>query len=498
MKIGLKLPRLSRDSAPAPASAGLSITKGGIEARGLRGVGRRLRQWAAWGAVSMLFFLLFTWLCLPTRAIAWRIGHEARKAGYIVDVKDVSVSLLGTITLEEVTWTFAPSRPDAIPSKFLLETVDIDVSFLKLLVGTVDVDIEAHPIDGLITAHYERDDESSAIQIEVADLPLYDVPKARQALNTQLTGLFALKVALEMPGNKFAKAGGSIEITCAACSIGDGESKLFIPGSKGLKDGTVIPQIDLGTFVGKMVVEKGKATTEGAMETKSEDVEVSVEGEIDFNDPVQKSRIDMTLKLNLTQKLQQRSEKLRLVFQGADAKARLDPPEQGLGYILSGPISNPKFRGIKTKSARESRAEKRARQQKRDASKRKKDEAKSKKEDGKKDDAALDVEPTKPSLPGAPEAQTGVDASPTTTRPGSNPLDVDNAPTGNPSAPPSGAPTEPPPSEPPPAEPPPGEPQVEAAPPDSGEQPQPEETPTVLPPDGSFGASGGPIGEPLQ
>jgi len=75
--------------------------------------------------------------------------------------------------------------------------------------------------------------------------------------------LFALKIDLEMPGNKFAKASGSIELTCAGCRIGDGETKLFIPGSKGLKDGTVIPEIDLGTFVGKMTVDKGVAKKEG-------------------------------------------------------------------------------------------------------------------------------------------------------------------------------------------------------------------------------------------
>ncbi|MBK8236981.1 MAG: type II secretion system protein GspN [Deltaproteobacteria bacterium] len=490
MKIGLKLPSLTLTKGDVPTDG-----KGGM-----RAFARRLRSIAGWGAISLAFFLLFTWLCLPTRAIAWRIGHEARKAGYIIDVRDVSVSLLGNITLEDVTWTFEPSRPDAVPGKFLLTTVDVDVSFLSLLVGNMDIDVEAHAVDGVITAHYERDAEQSSIQIEVADLPLYDVPKARQALNAPLSGLFALKVALEMPGNKFAKAAGTIELTCAACSIGDGEAKLYIPGSKGLKDGTVIPQIDLGTFTGKMVVEKGKATTEGLMETKSEDIELSVEGDIEFKDPVQKSRIDMTLKLNLTEKLQQRSEKLRLVFQGADAKSRLDPPEQGLGYVLSGAISNPKFRGIKAKTARDSRAEKRARQAKRDAAKRKKDEAKGKPKPGEtdaKDDAKAEID-ARPSLPGGPTPPmppTGGDAMPTPTKPGANPLDVENDP------PPGGAttapPSEPPPSEPPPSEPPPPDPNVEPPPPDSGEQ-NVEEVPTILPPDGSFGGSGGPIGEPVQ
>jgi hypothetical protein len=293
-----------------------------------------------------------------------------------------------------------------------------------------------------------------------------------------------------MPENKFAKAEGSIEITCAACKIGDGESKLFIPGSKGLKDGTVIPEIDLGTFIGKMVVEKGTAKTEAPMETKSDDVEVSVEGSIKLKDPFPKSRLDMTVKINLTEALQARSEKLRLVFQSADAKSRLDPPEKGLGYVLSGPVNNPKFRGIKAKSARDSRAEKRARQKKRDDAKRKKEEAKAKKGEG--ETKAID---TRPALPGGPTPsgpegmQPGT--TPTPTKPGENPLDVDNDP--NSGVKPSGAPTEPP----PPVEQPPAEPDPSPEPPPPEPPPeQPEELPSALPPEGSFGGSGGPVGEP--
>lgn len=482
------------------AMPNLSITRGQIPGGepGARGVLRRLRSVALWGSVSFAFFLLFAWLCLPTRAIAWRIGHEARKAGYVIDVRDVSVDLLGDVTLHDVTWTFSPSRPDQAPSKFLIKEIEIDVSFLSLLIGNIDVDIEARPSEGRIVAHYERDSSASAVKVEIEDLPLYDLPKARQALNAPLLGLFALKVDLEMPGNKFAKATGTIDITCAACSIGDGEAKLYIPGSKGLKDGTVIPQIDLGTFVGKMVVDKGTATTEGLMETKSDDVEVSVEGEIVFKDPFPKSRLDMTVKVNLTQSLQQRSEKLRLVFQGADIKARLDPPEQGLGYVLSGPLGNPKFKGIKAKSARETRAEKRAKQRARDEKRKTKDKP------DKPSSAGIDARPSlpgagAPTIPGAP-TDPGAEG-PTKPETGPNGLDVQNVPT-TPPAVPSGAPTPvdpvpvptepppdpepvaPPPEEPPPVDPPPAE--------------EPEEVPTILPPDGSFGGSGGPIGEPVQ
>ncbi|MBC8068065.1 MAG: type II secretion system protein GspN, partial [Deltaproteobacteria bacterium] len=365
MKVGLKLPSLSITRGELPSGAG-----------GLRPLLRRLRGYVGWAAVSMAFFVVFAWLSLPTRAIAWRIGHEAKKAGYIIDVEDVSVSLLGNITLENVAWTFEPSRPDQIPSKFFVKEVEIDISILSLLIGNLHIEVEARRDEGIIIAEYSRSSTESEVHVAIEELPLYDVPKAYQALNAPLMGYFALKIDLVMPDNKFAKAEGAIEITCAACKIGDGVEKLYIPGSKGLKDGTVIPEIDLGTFVGKLVVEKGTAKTDVAMATTSEDIELSVEGNLKLKDPFPKSRLDLTVKVNLSDALQARSEKLRLVFQSADVKSRLDPPEKGLGYVLSGTIANPSFRGIKSKTARDTRAEKRARQKKRDESKRKKDDAK--------------------------------------------------------------------------------------------------------------------------
>jgi type II secretion system protein N len=487
MKLAVKLPSFSMTRGQTPA--------GGDRFRALL---RRTRGVGAWIGIGFAFFVLFAWLSLPTRAIAWRISHEAKKAGYIIDVEDVSVTLFGNVVLENLTWTFEPSRPDQVPTKFLVEEVEIDVSFFSLLVGNVDIEVEARREEGRIFAAYERDTEESSFTLTVEDLPLYDVPKARQALGAPLYGLFALEVQLTMPENKFAKANGTIDITCAACKIGDGESKLYIPGSKGLKDGVTIPEIDLGTFVGKMEVEKGAAKTQGPMATTSEDIALSVEGSIKLKDPFPKSRLDMTVKFNITDAMQAKSEKLRLVIQGSDPKSKLDPPEKGLGYILTGALERPQFRGIKSKTARESRADKRARQQARDAQKRKSRDTR----------GDTKADPNVPAIPGTGEAGVGAGTpTPVPTEPGPNGLDVQPStpppsttpppatppavptmPQPEPTEPTEPAPTEPsgepPPAEPVPAEPVPTEPvepSPEPAPPeDSGEQP------SIVPEDGQL------------
>jgi type II secretion system protein N len=466
VKLTLKLPDFTMTRGKIPGGGG----SGGLRLR------RNLRKIVAWGGIGMLFFMLFAWLSLPTRALAWRLSHEAKAHGYIVDIEDISISPLGGITLENVRWTFAPSRPDQVPTKFVIEEVEIDISVLSLLVGNIDVSLEAQLAEGLVTGHYARGSDESSFGLEIADLPLYGVPKAAQSLNAPLKGIVALKVDLTMPEHQFSQARGVIELSCSSCTIGDGMEKLYVPGSAALKSGIVVPEIDMGTLSGRMTVEDGVATTDGPIETKSDDVWIELAGSLTFKDPFAKSRFEMVLKFNLSEKLQAESEPMRFAIQTANPKTKLDPPEQGLGFKLEGPVSAPRFIGIKTVSRRESRAEKRAKQRERDEKRRKKTTTtksaageKDSKE-GKGDDEGsepkigepLDVQPFDP----------GDDS-------GSNALPPPREPPEYPPPDPSAG--EPPTEEPPPSEPPPEEqPSHEPIPFDSGagqEPPPPEEPP---------------------
>lgn len=416
MKLTVKLPNFSMTRGKIPD---VSSGKGGKRLK-LR---KRLKAIAGWGALGVFFFVTFAWLSLPTRAIAWRIEHEAKKAGIVLEIEDVAIRPWGTVILENVAWTYTPSRPGQIPGKFFVEEVDVGISLLSLMAGNISVDVDVELDEGSIHAEYDKGGDDSRYSFEIEDVPLYGLPKAQQSLNAPLVGIFALKGELELPEHKFEKSTGYLEITCAGCRVGDGETKLFVPGSKGaLANGVTIPEIDMGTLTGRMTIEDGVAKTDGPIETESEDVWIHIEGELELNDPFAKSRFDMVLKFNLSETLQDRSEPMKLMIQTASDKSKLDSPEVGLGFNLRGPVSAPRFYGHKTKSRRERRAEKRESYQKRAEERRKRNAARksssSKKEDPKdakdtrdtKDpktpdpkedppDSGLNVEPIKPALP---------------------------------------------------------------------------------------------------
>ena len=378
MKIRLpNLPSMRRSAAtpaaaPTPAGPGAPapVAIGGVGDR-LRLMSRRLRGAAGWFFLALAVFLVFVWISLPTRAIAWRIGQQAKKAGYIVDIENLSIRPWGTATLYNVKWIYAPSHPGQVPQQTTFEVVDVDVAVFKyLLFGDIEVTLDTAIEEAPIHAEYARNETESSLKISITELPLYDVPKLQQALGAPLKGLFAFNVDLKIPENHFTKAEGEISLECASCTIGDGQELLFIPGSSGLTaKGMTIPEIDLGTLQGKLVVKEGKATAE-TFGTKSNDIEVVVSGDVALADPFSKSEFNLVMKLLVTPALQEKSETLRFAVQTAGPSSKLDGPEQGwLGFKLKGNVGRPRFMGIKSKTQEERLKEKREQAAAREAAK---------------------------------------------------------------------------------------------------------------------------------
>jgi hypothetical protein len=199
-------------------------------------------------------------------------------------------------------------------------------------------------------------------------LPLYSVPKLQEAVNAPVRGVFALSVDITAPGNEWAKSTGRLEVHCYSCSVGDGETKLFVPGSKKasmLSKGVTIPEIDLGTLDGVLIVEDGKAVAE-EFGNESDDLRVKIGGDITFKDPVGKSQLNLLIKVFVSPTLRGRSDQLDLMVATASDKVKMDPPDDGwLGFYLEGNFNNRRFRGIKSKTKAEALRDKREAREKR-------------------------------------------------------------------------------------------------------------------------------------
>jgi transcriptional regulator of acetoin/glycerol metabolism len=151
-------------------------------------------------------------------------------------------------------------------------------------------------------------------------------------------------------------------VHCYSCTVGDGETKLFVPGSKKtsmLSKGVTIPEIDLGTLDGVLEIADGKAVAE-EFGTESNDIVFRISGDIEFDDPIDNSRLNLLIKVFIDPSLRKRSDQVDLLVLTANPKVLMDPPDEGwMGVVLEGNLKHRRFRGIKSKSRQEALREKR-------------------------------------------------------------------------------------------------------------------------------------------
>lgn len=361
---GLPL-RPSPEPPPSSSMSGFASRSG----PSLRDLWPKVRRALVWAFALTLVFIVSAWISLPTRSIAWRIAHEARAKGFNISVEDLSIRPWGSASLNGVVWNFAPSRPDSAPVPFVIEELDVHFSIINyLLFDEIDVEFEGTLDEGTIAGGYFKGDDESRFTASIEDLPLYGVPKLQDTVSAPLRGTFALAIDLTMPEGKWSEANGRMEIHCYSCTIGDGESKLFVPGTAKtsmLAKGVTIPEIDLGTLDGVLQVTDGKAVAE-EFGNESDDIRLRISGDILFKDPVGKSQLNLLFKVFVSPTLRSRSDQLDLMVATASDKVKMDPPDEGwLGFFLEGNFSNRRFRGIKSLTKAEALRVKREAREKR-------------------------------------------------------------------------------------------------------------------------------------
>jgi type II secretion system protein N len=336
----------------------------------IRAIGRVIGRIAAWAGALMVVFVVSAWVALPTDAIIWRVSHEARKAGVNITMEDLSIRPWGSATAKNVTWSFEPTRPDSAAVPFVIEELDVSFSVFKyLLFDEIDVEFEGElDEDATISGAYLKGDDKSRVAFKVDKLPLYAVPKLQDAVNAPVRGLFALDIEINAPKNKWAKSSGHLEVHCRNCTVGDGETKLYVPGAKKtsmLSKGVTIPEIDLGTLDGRIEIKDGKAVAE-EFGSKSDDIQVKISGDITFKDPIGHSRLNLLFKIFISPEARQKSDNIDLLVATASPKVKMDPPNEGwMGVVLEGNFKHRRFRGIKSKSKAQRLREKREARRKR-------------------------------------------------------------------------------------------------------------------------------------
>lgn len=295
---------------------------------------RTFRRSLIVGFLATVVIIAVMWINIPRRAIAWRIEREVAKQGYNLALSKVSVLRpWGKARLDDLVWTLPSKSSKEQADSVHIDALDVSGSMWSYLMDeVVDVDLLATLPEGTIQADVREKDGVVAITGKAKGVPLEWIPKLRSSLQTTVEGKADLVYDLRVEERKISRLNGTLEIFCKDCAVGDGNSKIKLPGATGMaKNGITIPRLHLGELQSRIVFDNGQATVE-KFEFNGDDVKVRAEGTIEIKDGKNGFRPDVGVEVFFDPKLQERSDTFQLMV-NSSLKAKLEGDKKGwLGY----------------------------------------------------------------------------------------------------------------------------------------------------------------------
>jgi type II secretion system protein N len=295
---------------------------------------RILRAFGLRVGFGVLVFFIAFYLSFPYDRVKDQVTAEASQQDLDVQIDSAGPIVGLGIAFEDILVSTRPTDGSK-PSKLRIDGVRVSLSPLARLLGGEAYSVSADALGGDIDIDWELDKTKSALAVKAEEISMADLPGVKETINLPLAGKLGLTIDLAMPGNKNSAATGIVRWTCAACAIGDGKSKFKVAGNPMLSEGLSLPRLKLGDFNGRIVFEKGLGKLQ-AVQARSPDGELAIEGEIRLADQLAYSQVDLYIRFKLSDALLKSSDKLQLILQLIEGMGKR--PDGFYGLRLTGSI----------------------------------------------------------------------------------------------------------------------------------------------------------------
>jgi type II secretion system protein N len=283
---------------------------------------RKLRKVGLHAGVGFVVFLIAFYASLPYDRFKDQVVALASQRNMDVEIGSAGPTLGIGIAFGDIRIATRPTDGSK-PTRLRIESAKIGVSPLARLSGQDAASVSAEALSGDIGIDYRGNRARAQVRVKARELAMAELPGVKDAINLPLAGKLDLNLNLTVTPNRVTDTNGSLGWTCAGCAIGDGKAKLRIAGNPMLAEGLSLPQVRLGDFTGKVVIEKGMARLQ-TVQARSLDGEIYIEGEIRLVDPFPQSLADLYVRFKATDAFIKKSDKLQLLMQLADAGKRSD------------------------------------------------------------------------------------------------------------------------------------------------------------------------------
>lgn len=304
---------------------------------------QQVLAWAGYAAFFVTCFVIAAYFTFPYDKVrdllVARVATSGAPGspGMKLTIGTLGPHWLTGVTLESVVLERPSNVTDEPPSRIEFDELTVSVAPIALLLGRTEVAFSAEIGDGEFDGSYEGT-ETGPHHLEV-ELDAVDLRRlgAGGFLGVPLKGAISGSIDVTVSA-KPVETEGNIELTIGGLRLGDGKSKVKVPGMGG---GLTLEAINAGKLELKIAIKEGVATIE-KLEAKGKDLELSGSGSVRIVMPVSQSRADITLGAKFADAYKQRNERTKVVFELMDMNPLIKSAtgaDQMMRFSVSGPIS---------------------------------------------------------------------------------------------------------------------------------------------------------------
>ena len=291
-------------------------------------------KWLGYPLFFFLCFVFFAYKTFPYERLADRLVQEAQARGYELEIIDLTHSGLTGLTFENLRLVLPAEGEGSPPVDVIFDELTVSTTLFSLISDTKSYSFDAELAGGEVEGDIVLGENTMEIEAELDDINLGALPILRRFTMLPLSGTLNGDIVLAMP-SEIAESTGNVEITIEGLSVGDGESKLEIPGWGGL----TLDKADAGNLELVATIEEGSAKIERAT-SHGKDVELDVLGRVRLLRPLKRSELNIMLRVKIQDAYKERSAKVATMLELASSGLKAAQTADGaIQYVVAGSLA---------------------------------------------------------------------------------------------------------------------------------------------------------------
>lgn len=294
------------------------------------GLARRVATKLAYPAFFFTMFLFFCYRTFPYDRLkdflVDRVNGSAASRGpgsspgYELEILELEPYWFTGVELTGVTVRRRPESPTERTAPLAVPSLTARVSVLPLVLGRANVSLVAQTTTGEIDADVDAGFDGVVQQIDASfrDVNLRHVSAAGLVGKVPMKGMFTGTIDLDMTSGK---ATGLIDLTIRGLELGDGTTRVPVPGTM-LAGGVTLEIIRAGNFQLTTRFTDGVGRVE-RLASRGADLELRGVGDIRIDRDPRLARLDLFLAARFTDAFKNKSDRTRSMFQLMEMNGRI-------------------------------------------------------------------------------------------------------------------------------------------------------------------------------